>query len=147
MRADRLLVALATLRLTAKEVGELKRFIADRSIPEIIRILHQLEDAIDDGNFRINTDFSTSTSQVDLEVENRIRQILQNAKLSSRLFAEMMVKLASSEGKNLPKFDAKKGFSNWISLCLRTSPPSELLRLATVVGSEGEPDDRSWQLR
>jgi len=148
MIASRLLIALATLRLTAREVAELRRFFQEHPTSKVLEMLHTLEDDIEDGRIAIRDLTAREVAPVIVELESRLRQIYQGELgVPATSFMNALVEAATSANFAVSKFDPKKGVRNWLTRNLKSLPPSEVLRFATVVRSSPEEELRSWRLR
>lgn len=148
MIANRLMVALATLRLSARDVAELKKFFSGRPSGAVLAILHQIEDEIEDGRFRISDVDRDASSPVVDELEHRLRQIYQGElAIPVTAFMHALISAATAEGKNVTKFDPKKGLRAWLEKNLPRLPPSEMMRFATLIGHSSDREKRSWRLR
>jgi len=148
MIADRLLVALAALRLTTREVGDLRRFFIERSASDATNILHQIEDQLEAGAVQYRPSRESAEAAVELELEQRLRQIYHaDLKISAPSFIELIKSVAQGEGKSLPPLDPKKGMRHWIKQYLKFGSASDLLRLASIVKTIDGGEDLNWRLR
>lgn len=137
-RTNRILFALAALRLKREEVDEFVRFVNKSSPGHIFKLFRQIEQnmslfAVSDDTNGVHGAGAIESSTT-TDVVNRVITLLKHeARLTNDEIVDGVTEALDKDSSILPRFVAKKSLAEWLSSVSRTVGASKLLHSATVL--------------
>lgn len=148
-RVNRLALALATLRPTQKELSELRSLLLSVDLNELSFALKQIESEVAHNTYLSFVSSYQDRRDVSDQLFKDINEIrTRDLKQTIPTFAAKMKDVIRElhPQMEVPDFDSRRGFREWVRLLSDALSPSEIYQVAAILQERSSGTTRSWSI-